>query len=281
MGHCSWIISCLAAASLCAAFAETNSSGYQLAAAFNARSPTRVKYKRVAHRTDAVISKKLGMIFVDNVKTGSQTLRGRIKLVAGVDWQTWEILKRTSCGGCCGRTATTCVNESEAHSYFRWAFVRDPVAKFESGVREIWLRGGSNAKLSADELLGKQLMQPVGSWIDEHLQSNTWRLTGRMHGTRARALPLSFVGKIEHLATDWPAVVDRIVRRSNRPQLRAALLQPLPHTNKHSSKTNAQTGKSSTLSVEAIRRMCASGHFQGEWGAFDYPKPVACRANKR
>ena len=197
-----------------------------------------------------------------------------------MSWNRWEIPYISNCTSRLNRTSTSCVTASEAARYFRWAIVREPVSKFESGVRQIWFQEGPespNAQLSADELLDKQLRRKVGSWINEHAQSNTWRLTGRTRGVGARALPLSFVGKIEHLAADWPAVVDEIVRRSNRPQLRAALLRPLHHGNQRSTMTNERTGKSSVLSAAAIRRMCASRHYGGEWVAFDYPMPAACR----
>ena len=42
------------------------------------------------HRTDAVVTLKDKMLFVDNVKAGSATVRTRLKEVWGIMWETWE-----------------------------------------------------------------------------------------------------------------------------------------------------------------------------------------------
>lgn len=278
--HAHGLLHCCLFSAACLSSALGNTSGYELARRFNSWKNVTYKKKGFAHGTDAVISKKLGMIFVDNVKSGSQTVRNRIKDATGAYWQHWEIEEHKGCGGCCHRTGTACVTESESRKLFRWSIVRDPVKKFESGVRQIWSRGGENADLSADELLTKQLRMPLGKWIDEHAASNTWRLTGRTRGANANALALSFVGKLERLYTDWPAVVGEIVRRSKRSTFRKALLKPLPHTHALSH-MNKRTGKTSLLSFGAIRRMCASAHYGDEWSAFDYPKPAACATKRR
>ena len=85
------------------------------------------------------------------------------------------------------RTTTACVTEAQANNTLR-TFLRDPIAKLESGVRQIWERPGWNRFLSADELLRKQLALNVGKFVDEHFEPNAWRLSGAARG-RPRAAP--------------------------------------------------------------------------------------------
>ena len=91
------------------------------------------------------------------------------------------------------RTTTECVQEDEAKDLFVWSVARDPVEKFQSGVRQAWLFShGKYSNLSADELMSKQLQMPLGQWVNEHLQPNTFRMTGQYSdGAEVRPLTLS------------------------------------------------------------------------------------------
>ena len=264
----------------------TRSGGWARAELFN-ECPSR--YKRVNHRTDSVLSDDLKMVLVDNVKAGSQSARGRFKDVAGVHWQHWDARfreRRKTCAGCCDRTTSACLSPSVAREYVVWSIVRDPVAKFESGVRQIWAMGGPDALLSADELMAKQLRLPPGAWVDEHAMPSAWRLSGRLAGDVA--LPrYAFLASLEELSVDWPAVIALVVDHApaaidepRRRALRRALAARLPRKNGHATR-NAKTGKSSVLSAASVRAMCASPHYGEEWGCFGYALPEVCRTPAR
>lgn len=127
------------------------------------------RYHKLSHHTDTTVTLKDRMMFVDNVKAGSSTLRGRIKQGFGTTWTDWDSALKPRKRQCKrgARTTTGCVSAEEAAELFVWSSVRDPVSKFESGVRQMWERKGRNRDRSADELLRRQLSLAPGKWIDE------------------------------------------------------------------------------------------------------------------
>ena len=240
------------------------------------------RFKDKGHRTDAVVTLKDKMLFVDNVKAGSATVRKRLKEVWGLTWETWERDMKDRRNGCGrGRTTTACVSEAQANNTVRWAVVRDPVAKLESGVRQIWERPGWNRFLSADELLRKQLALNVGKFVDEHFEPNAWRLSGRLKD--GRALRLDYVLKLEELDAAWPELAALLVRgaRGSREKTLATFAVPFAESDRrnHHEVINAKTHKSSRLSPAMVERLCASPHFADEWACFDYPRPAVCGNN--
>ena len=224
-----------------------------------------------------MVTLKDKMLFVDNVKAGSATVRKRLKEAWDITWETWESDmkdRRARCGR--GRTTTACVTEAQANATLRWAVVRDPVAKLESGVRQIWERPGWNRFLSADELLRKQLALNVGKFVDEHFEPNAWRLSGRLKD--GRALRLDYVVKLEELDAAWPELAALLVRgaRGSRQKTLATFAAPFADRRNHHDAINRKTHKSSRLSPAMVERLCDSPHFADEWACFDYPRPAVC-----
>ena len=267
-----------------ASTANAGDAGTGLLAAAAARAARwnacAARFKAQGHRTDAVVTLKDKMLFVDNVKAGSATVRTRLKEVWGITWETWESDmkdRRARCGR--GRTTTACVTEAQANATLRWAVVRDPVAKLESGVRQIWERPGWNRFLSADELLRKQLALNVGKFVDEHFEPNAWRLSGRLKD--GRALRLDYVVKLEELDAAWPELAALLVRgaRGSRQKTLATFAAPFADRRNHHPTTNRKTHKSSRLSPAMVARLCDSPHFADEWACFDYPRPAVCGNN--
>ena len=152
--------------------------------------------------------------------------------------------------------------EAQANATLRWAVVRDPIQKLESGVRQIWERPGWNRFLSADELLRKQLALNVGKFVDEHFEPNAWRLSGRLKD--GRALRLDYVVKLEELDAAWPELAALLVRgaRGSRQKTLATFAAPFTESDRrnHHAAINARTHKSSRLSpamVAAAVRLAA------------------------
>ena len=238
------------------------------------------RFKATGHRTDAVVTLKDKMLFVDNVKAGSATVRKRLKEVWGITWETWERDmkdRRTRCGR--GRTTTACVTEAQANTTLRWAVVRDPIQKLESGVRQVWERPGRNRLMSGDELVRKQLALDEGKFVDEHFEPNARRLSGRL--ADGRALRLDYVVKLEELDEAWPALAALLMRgaRGSRQKSLATLAAPFADRRNHHPEINGRTHKSSRLSPAMVERMCDSPHFADEWACFDYSRPAVCGNN--
>ena len=194
-------------------------------------------FENVTHYTDVVVSDHHRLVYVDNVKAGerrppdacaanhtetlemcgttagSTTIRNLLKRVLGADWHNCGVCPSwDTCHG--GRSNTQCLTPNR-ESYFVFSFVRHPVRKFESGVRQTWFVDQSLRKLSADEMLQQQLKadlqvpqgpQRKGTWMNEHLQSNTFRLTG--FTSLEKPVRLDFVGQLERLEDDLSAAAD-------------------------------------------------------------------------
>lgn len=143
---------------------------------------------------------------------GSTTIRTLLNQAFGANFQNCKVCPGSTCHD--GRTTTQCLTPNR-ESYFVFSFVRHPVRKFESGVRQAWFVNKALRRLSADEMLLQQLKanlkvpQPQrfgGPWMNEHLQSNSFRLTG--FTSREKPVRLDFVGQLERLKDDLSAAAD-------------------------------------------------------------------------
>ena len=129
-----------------------------------------VVWEHHPHTVDAVISDEHKIVYIDNVKAGSSTLRHAMTQVLHASWNHGDCCapelsedkqKERGChfGPSRSRTTTRCLNATH-DDYFHFSFVRHPVSKFESGVRRpVPVADGAPVArhLTADELLDKQL----------------------------------------------------------------------------------------------------------------------------
>eukprot|EP00622_Pseudochattonella_farcimen_P001808 FR736594.1.p1 GENE.FR736594.1~~FR736594.1.p1 ORF type:complete len:230 (+),score=2.02 FR736594.1:180-869(+) len=139
-------------------------------------------YSSMRHGTDVVLSQANGFIFLDNVKGwiihrldrhfGRRSRVDRTKPMG-----PFHLLpnhsNKTKNPRMSRPTTTECVLKDEAKDLFVWSVARDPVEKLQSGVRQAWLFShGSYSYLSADDLLSKQLLMPIGSVGERALASH-------------------------------------------------------------------------------------------------------------
>ena len=143
--------------------------------------------------------------------------------------------------------------------------MRDPVAKFESGVLQAKFQNKSLRGMSMDEILLEQISWPYGQWMNTHIMPSTWSLTG--FTASGELLNLTAIGKLEHLHEDLVRISENFTNLSQVE--RANLAKPLPHANsrKHDDR----------LSAGAITKMCRSVHYKDEWRCFGYPLPDVCK----
>ena len=201
------------------------------------------------HRVYVVISDVHKFVYVANLKAASSSITEWLTLHAGGRNLCYKNIRNMSHGeaqsSCCdwpngqGLLTSHCLGPQHAE-YFFFSFVRDPVTKFESGVRELWVRSPTVRHHSADQMLHLVLRKtaakrwgdnfPVhSSWTDQHLEPNWWRLSGET-GVAARKrngsatvdevgrlglslgaqsisldglLTYAFLGRCEHFEEDW------------------------------------------------------------------------------
>ena len=194
------------------------------------------------------------------------------------------------------RTKTSCWTAAQLEERFAsvWSVVREPSAKFESGVRQMWAQQGHTmlslptADAALDALLdafengdGKNNRW----WGNEHLQTAGWRLSGCTGeadggvgggGCDPIYNHLTMLGTAETLDADWFKLVGAAMPFGQRPP-------SLPHENARATGQSAppkwnERGERlvSTLSAAGVRRLCASPLFQLDYECFGYPLPPEC-----
>jgi len=190
--------------------------------------------------TDVFVSIPHKFVFVDNVKAGSTVIRTLFKkLHPPASWYgnyTHEsISNHTAChvyhqNVQPQRVTTGCLSGPALvrQGFLIFSFVRSPLAKFLSGAAEASEQMGHKpaAKL-VEAQIARGEKNEVGSWVNEHFESNLWRVLGLdIHGD---VMPIMFIGRLEHFSRDWRTVVDLIPHLSKADK--AMLLKPLPHLN--------------------------------------------------
>lgn len=260
--------------------------GVRLAARFNHKCRDMWPVK---HWTDAVGTTARGIVFVENVKAGSSSIRRKLGMLsAGV--YTEEIpVKNKDARYQCDRMSTGVWDAQDIYdlglSVFSW--VRDPVEKFESGVRQAWYHDPDNMlKYSADDMLDLILNAPLEKtntppekhcgepfnqeygWLNEHLQPSSWRLTGETNDRQH--LNFDFIGKLETFDRDWNEMLKRI-------NLEPSENYMVPILTDMWTKNKKEPVDRSRLSPDSIRKMCNSQRYGREWDCFDYDLPKVCQ----
>lgn len=156
---------------------------------------------------------------------------------------------------------------------FAFTLVRDPVQKFESGIRQArkmkWPWQVNNSlhsqllTMSMDDIVRLQISMYKhrkgekkywNIWLDPHLIPNRQRLTG---------IQYDFIGTLEQFTESmfW-------------------IMQNIKHVHEydwiHDIKKRNVRPKEKTISPEVIQEMCTSELFRHEWECFGYDLPTAC-----
>lgn len=178
------------------------------------------------HGIDVVVSEVTRSIYVVNLKAASSSIKGwMISHAAGVQNCRPEkeaTLQRIASlpslnaseaelQACCiwldgrGRLSTRCLGP-EHRDFFTFTFVRDPVAKWESGTRQAWIQGlvPYVRSFSADGHLEYALKHAHGK--DQHLEPSSWRLSGGMRD--GAPIRYDFIGRVETFERDWRRLLD-------------------------------------------------------------------------
>eukprot|EP00316_Scyphosphaera_apsteinii_P013227 CAMPEP_0119347372 /NCGR_PEP_ID=MMETSP1333-20130426/108489_1 /TAXON_ID=418940 /ORGANISM="Scyphosphaera apsteinii, Strain RCC1455" /LENGTH=210 /DNA_ID=CAMNT_0007359911 /DNA_START=118 /DNA_END=750 /DNA_ORIENTATION=+ len=165
-----------------------------------------------------------------------------------------------------------------------FSFVRDPVSKFESGVRQMWRNRNADDPTSADAVLDQQLRQfgkefRPGRWINEHLQPSSWRLSGWDRG--GVPYKIAFIGKVESLQQDLLLLTEKLSeqqKNTSRERYMIASVAKVIATNSKRSHVspNDCIGCTSKLSEAGVARLCNSSIFAHDWACFGYPPPATC-----
>lgn len=249
-------------------------SGFEAARKWN-KCKHKLKFSQAGseHYIDSAASGKYNFIYVDNVKAGSSSIRQVLAAQLHVDWWHTDIPGAANHTGHGGRYSSR--DFGDFSQMFKFSVVRDPVAKFESGVRQAWRQNPQKYKgMSADEVLedvisNSESFHNRGSVFgNEHLEPSSYRLSTFDANIPPTMADLDFIGKLEHMDTDWPGIVDGMTHFNNatKDKLKGSLGKENAHPHDPLSK----------LTETGIRRMCASSIYRFEWECFDYELPHVC-----
>jgi hypothetical protein len=232
------------------------------------------------HSEDAVASKLHNFMFVDNVKAGSSSIRALLKNALHASWYSNDFGGNRTHSGRANRFSTA--DYPEQAMLFKFSLVRDPVAKFESGVRQAWAQDPGNWEgMSADEVLDK-VIRNYKEWAsnkkgnrssafnfgNEHLQPSSYRLFTFDGNSHPSLIHVDYIGQLEQFEPHWPTIVGSF--KNVTEEAKAKLLNHM-HAN-----SRPRTEKSK-LSEAGIKRLCASELYKFEWSCFSYPLPDVCQ----
>ena len=146
-------------------------------------------WEQLPHSVDAVISHKHKLVYVDNVKGGSTTIRSLMQTVLGATWSDSHCCQGDTidaeakgCNTGVLRSTTKCLDPN--HDYFVFSVVRHPVAKFESGVRQARRTALQHALVCAYANAGPDPASVTPCTLASYDPS---LLPWRRHGSRTRA----------------------------------------------------------------------------------------------
>jgi len=215
-----------------------------------------------AHYTDSVASKRYNFLYFDNVKAASSSIRYMLSKFLKIDWQHTDIEGARPTGQ---RFSSKDFNDTT--HMFKFSVVRDPIAKFESGVRQARFQNSKYfANMTADEIL-KDVMAK-GYFTNEHLQPSSFRLSAYDASTPPSMHNLDFIGKVEDIEHDWSIIVDAMKGIGEGTKQQMKTLQKL----------NSRVEDPDTvLSEAAIQQMCNSDMYRFEWECFGYDLPKVCQ----
>jgi len=215
------------------------------------------------HYTDSVASMRHNFLYFDNVKAASTSIRGLLEKNLHVSWKISDI-KGANHSGQMHRFSSKDFIDT-AHM-FKFSMVRDPVAKFESGVREAKAQMPRFKGMTADDILRDIIKR--GFFTNEHMQTNSYRLSAYDASTPPSMHNLDFIGKVEEIENDWPMVVESMKDIAEDKKDQMNILET----------ANRRTPDPDTmLSKASIQQMCTSDMFRFEWECFGYDLPTVCR----
>lgn len=195
--------------------------------------------------TDVVVVPSLKAVYVDVTKAASESIRKRLADSFNASWTDETYLPNLAKEGDARSTSASLPNEV-LDTYKFFTFVRNPLERFVSGYHQAFCRsmcqGCEHGRTPTHPPTIEQtidLLEIMRSkfrtnkdfcaqreesghnnfltnpWVDEHLQSVLYRLSGvTRRGTR---MPMHFVGRVESLNEDWAKLMDELDVDSRHP----------------------------------------------------------------
>lgn len=210
--------------------------------------------------TDVVVSHTHRFVYVDNVKAASTYIRSKLQKYLNATWYRTPTSIETD------RTTSMHFRREDLRGYFTFSVVREPLAKFLSGVDQARIhRPGYYARRSYTSVV--KSCHPYEGVHDEHLESNLWRLTGPLRD----GLPVTydFLGRVETFDEDWPYIVSRLSNLND--EQRSALVEVATRENVRAGKKRPTLDG---LAADVVRKFCFLR--RADYSCLGYALPAPC-----
>jgi hypothetical protein len=250
---------------------------------------------------EVVVDYTAQVVYVDNVKAASSSVRA-FMATRGAQWVTWQCnnaadgtvanacwpcgrdagstsshRRATKMGACCHNRQLACTLPQQP-SWMWFSLVRDPMAKFVSGVHEAKVHDGSLMNQSADQILRTQLAMRPRTWVSEHLMPSWCRLRVR---SATGFVALNLTAKLEHASADLLGGARRGSARQRAffTELSAHLADEakFERTSAQLDRVASQRGRpvygQHALSPEAVAAFVAAPLFREDYLRYGYPFP--------
>lgn len=188
--------------------------------------------------TDVVVVPSLKAVYVDVTKAASESIRKRLADSFNASW-TDEMYLPNRAKEVDARSTSASLPNEVLDTYKFFTFVRNPSERFVSGYHQAFCRSMCQGcergraptrpptieqTIDLLEIMRSKFLENkdfcaqrdtsghnnflTNPWVDEHLQSAIYRLSGvTRRGTR---VPLHFIGRVESLNEDWSRLLDEL-----------------------------------------------------------------------
>ena len=192
-----------------------------------------------ADDTEIAVCVPAKLAFIHTYKSGGTTIAGSLHQLCRETYD-WPPLGESG-GFVCKNNPACTQSLSDAWSlmtnYTWFTFVREPVSRFESGIFELARRDNRCVMDAAkDDSVGDELALNVlrecllglreDQRPDPHIKP---QLSYLLEPNRTVTPLLSYVGHIENVTNEWPAIVASFFGAEHGAQVRASLLQDVLH----------------------------------------------------
>lgn len=180
-------------------------------------------------RQEAMLIPELNAVYIEIRKSDSTTIRN----IFGNVWSIYFTLPESKdrdpveCEFFGRRRSSLCLTAEQIQNLVIFSFVRDPVERFYSSVKQAhinWNRETFSCS-DIDDWLHKMDGQNKQCHHDEHLETQTFSLSTPIHpdslpedlkDRQKYMVPMDFIGKVENLREDIHRLLKLVERRNNK-----------------------------------------------------------------
>ena len=249
--------------------------------------------RTVGFKDDIVIVPELKAVYVDVVKSASESIRDWLLKYYGASWGDDDFSDPNY-----RRTSTVDITaEMLEDDWTIFSFVRDPNTRFRSSYQQALCRtqcrlcdiNGEGTPMytpSLDEFAGfvqgAQMHAFRGlaldgwtdgdSWVDEHAMSQTARLAGALgENLGGGPVPINFIGRTEYFEEDWMVLMDRLGVSDPAARTPPGKVEHPCDLQEREEKVMKQRD----LPVSMTERAAIAALYEDDFLCFGYKKPLA------